>query len=225
MRKILKCAILIMILGSFFMYAYAEARHIWIIGDTRWQEFSPQEERVITYEVPLNWEEMQVEANPNWGEFPLKLYSDAAMDNKPREVSINFEYPEDLNNPTLCIWAILDPPAGLVIPHNLVICKGEDMIIEEPEIDNYFSVTYMDLPVGYIRKGTHEENRIILKVDSASDIPVVFYSLLLEVDDEDSDGDGVTDEDEADEEMSNDGATAALPMKSYDPDKIKRIIL
>jgi hypothetical protein len=225
MKKSIQSTILIVFIASLLMDAHAQIRYIWRIGKSNVIDFSPQEEKVIGYDVPLDWEEMLGEEDPNWGEFPLDLYSEAAGDDKPQEVSVNFDYPEDLNNPTLCIKAILDSPASQGTYHNLVICKGEDVIIGEPLMDEYPSITYVALQVGYLKKGTHEENRIIIKVDSSSDIPVVFYSLWMRVDDEDSDGDGVSDEDEGDEEVSNDSATAALPIRSYDPNGIERITL
>lgn len=191
---------------------------VWQVG--RWDtsgEFVSSERRIIDYQVPSDWESLLEQDDPNWGMFPSVLYPCSEKENNPQEIRINFPYLKDYNNPTLIIMAkpyYIDPNIKI----RLVVFKGEnELFIGDWEIEPYYSIAYY-FNLGYIKKGLHEKNIITIKSTGPSDNYILFDALYLYLDDDDSDRDGVSDNDEGDAYM--DESTARLPIRSYDPDPL-----
>jgi hypothetical protein len=193
---------------------------IWQVG--RWHtsgEFvSGSEKRIIDYQVPSDWESLLGQDDPNWGVFPSVLYPCSEKENNPQEISIHFSYPEDYNNPTLIIRAkpsYLDPN----IKHSLVVYKGEkELFIGERKIKTP-SISLYSFTLGYIKKGLHEKNVIIIKSFGPSDNYISFDLLYFYLDDTDKDGDGVSDADEGKlyKDCNN---LVRIPIKSYNPNPL-----
>ena len=192
---------------------------IWQIGslDDSSSEFIYPDTNVIEYQVPQDWQNIIGQPDPNWGKFPSGLFAFTDHEHKPREVGIQFNYPEEYNNPNLTIRATtvsVDPNIYLEI------FKGDLFIGKKPIFIPYSRYTFF---LGYIQKGIHERNIITIRCRGPSNSPVIFDMLSLSFDDTDSDGDGVSDTDEGD--CSQDANSVCIPIRSYDPSMIKTISL
>lgn len=195
---------------------------IWQVGelDNSYEEFVFSDQRVIDYIVPFNWQVMLDQGDPGLWQFPSVLYSNGDNDNNLREIRINSYYPEDYSNPILIIRAT----TASVAPEThyyLELFKGE-IFLGKKLITSRLFYPY-DFPLGYIKKGFHEENEIVIRGNGPSDTPIIFDTLYLNLDDTDSDGDGISDVDEGDCYLDQD--TVCIPIRSYDPTIIERISL
>lgn len=208
------------LLSPFVFFFNAQAKTIWQIGIQNYsfsREFIFTDEDVIDYEVPPNWKEIQGQKV----QFPAGLYAYYDGEKNPRQIRINFCYTEEYNNPSLFIWATPEF-VDLKNPHYLWLFKGKEIFIEKKLIgDNSFYPYSFSL--GYIKKGLLEENRISIISTGPSNIPIIFDTVYLYLDDKDSDGDGIIDIDEGDCYLDQD--TICIPIRSYDPSDIKRISL
>lgn len=206
--------------------AQAQNTSIWQIGSMfDLGEFSSQDKKVIDYQVPSNWELLLDQNNPNWGEFPSMLYPLSDSENRTEELKINFLYSKDYGNPTLRIKAKMEV-LSVSTQYVLEVSKGETPIpLNEEPLKESIHYIYR-FSVGHIKRGDYQINRIVIKLSGPPEIPILFDSVYLEVNETDSDGDGISDTDEGD--LYKDLADAAsIPLASYKPDLYgrKRIIL
>ncbi|MGA1863987.1 MAG: hypothetical protein ACMUHX_02880 [bacterium] len=186
-------------------------------------------EYTVEYTVPQNWESQIGQIDPNWGQFPVFLYSVGDHEYVPREIKINFDYPKDCSNPALkirCIAKIMDNLTQVEPDmHFIDVFKGDIYIgslhLKNLQLNSY---NYYYFPLEYIRKGLSEKNSINIKVRSPYTIRVAFDAFYLYIDDTDTDGDGVSDSDEG-EYYKDTNSLVCLPTKVYDPSDKKRILL
>lgn len=217
------CLLLFFILSVF---PPAQARiYIWQIGnvDGSFGEFSDIQKGIIEYQVPSDWGTLIEQHDPNWVGFPCALYT-CCDNNRPQEVRINFCYPHDYGNPTLTVMSSVHSPDPNITCY-LEIFKGvNDLFIGSQRIE-YRPFPMYSFSLGYIRNGSLEENQIILRGTGTADASILFDALYVSIDDKDTDGDGVSDEDEGDAFL--DQAIVCMPLASYDPNPLfrKNIIL
>ncbi len=205
----------------FFLHTASAEIIIWQIGDLNesCQEFVMTDKKIVDYQVPQNWDSLLNKGSPSWGEFPGVIYSKGSKEGNPQEIWINFHYLQDYGNPELAIRARIDPNTNC----NLIVYKDDIFIgrslSKEDTFDTYF------FPLGYIKKGRHEKNRIRISLmyRGQTDTSVFFDTLYVFMDDTDTDKDGVSDKDEGDCYL--DQERACIPIKSRNPLMIERLSL
>lgn len=192
---------------------------IWKVGKPNVSgEFVFSEKRVINYQVPSDWEILIRQDDPNWGEFPSFIYPNNEQENNPQEIRLNYSYLSDYSNPILKIRARILYIAD--IHHNIQVFKGDkEFFIDQDEIIISSYQTY-EFPLGYIEKGIHEKNSIIIRSTGPSNKRIYFDNIQLYLDDTDSDGDGVMDTEEGDAYL--DQTTAQIQIKSYMPNPVNK---
>lgn len=212
----------------FLLSSQAWARTIWKIGlDNRVDEFGlpgwdPNLDKdFINYQVPKNWNEV------NWKSFPTYLWPSGVQFN-PIEIHITYNYPKEYRDPILRIKA---KSAVKNYSQRLIIEKGCDPNVPIGMADLPSQFTLFEFPLGYIRKGLDERNKIILKNQAITNDDYLYFD-YLELDDQDQDGDGSLDSEEPEGDIDEDGIenmddpdTATLFIRSWDGLIIKRITL
>lgn len=195
---------------------------VWQVGDldNSCRGFDSVSEEVITYQVPQDWSLRLGQENTNWEDFPATLYANGDSEHPPREIILEFPYPADYYNPILVIRAsVPNPPQN--VQNYLEVFKGDIFIGDKLLVALPFYA--YSFPLGSIKKGINEKNRIIIKNRGAPESPLVLDTIYLYFDDTDTDGDGVTDVEEG--ACSLEQYIACIPLSSNDPRMIKRISL
>lgn len=217
----------------------AQSTVIWQVGkrDYSCGEFvSPGEQiEIIDYQVPEDWESRLLDQDSisSWGEFPSSICPPDDVSNNPHEIRIDFHYLKYYSNPVL---TIVTSASSRNTSQYLEILKGEGETLIDRRLIELPYYTLYHFPLGNIQKGSScKENTIIIRnlpnlENSLSSSPILFDAIYL--DDNDSDGDGISDSDEGVGDWDQDGIidsldqdTVCIPIKSDDPSVIKRIRL
>lgn len=228
--------ILLIPLLMILLSSHASAKTIWRIGENDGSANEFGLPGSIGSDPNINQEVVHFSPpkDPNgydWKSFPCKIWFPKASLNQnvplyPKEIHIRYEYPKYLRCPVLRIKA---KSAMSSLTQGLIVIKGDDTLSQDLWLTNDFET--LEIPLGIIRKGVHEEDTLILK--NLSDKDSIFFD-YLEVDDQDldQDGDGSLDTEEMEGDIDEDGIqnvadpdTVTLNIEGKDPTKRRQIIL
>ena len=217
--------ILVISLLMILLSSHASAKTIWRIGknDGSANEFglpgSAGSDPAINQEIV----HFTVPEDPNtydWQSFPCRIWPPEKSFN-PKEIHITYDYPRDLRCPVLRIKAKSD--GGENFTQELIVMKGGYTLSEDLRLPSIYPTVDAapEISIGIIWKGLHEENTLIIKNVSRTDNHSILidYLDLLELDDQDQDGDGSLDYEEIKGDIDEDGIENVA-----DPDTVSILI-
>lgn len=159
-------------------------------------------QEIIKYRVPQDWD---TRGMGDWKSFPCKLWPSEALEGVqfyPKEIHITCDYSGEYRCPILRVKAKSAVKNG---SQRLIVEKGGDPNYPLGMEDLPSSQFYLcEFPIGYIQKGLHEKNKIIIKNQSVTENHSIYFD-YLELDDQDQDGDGSLDCEEIGGDIDNDG--------------------